>query len=78
VQWSLSAESGLVHRSKKHLYSITSSAMESTPGRHLDAERSHRLKVDDELEFGWPPYGAAPCGATLFGWPPCGAITDRN
>ena len=32
-------------------YSITSSASESSPGGHLDAKRSRRLKVDDELEL---------------------------
>jgi len=38
-----------VHRSKQQLYSLTSSAIESHPWRHLDAERSRRMKVDDEL-----------------------------
>jgi hypothetical protein len=38
-----------MHRSKQQLYSLTSSATESHPWRHLDAERSRRMKVDDEL-----------------------------
>jgi len=38
-----------MHRSKQHLYSITSSAIESHPWRHLDAERWRGMKVDDEL-----------------------------
>ena len=36
----------------RKVYSITSSAMESTPGRHFDAEGSRCFKIDNELEFG--------------------------
>jgi hypothetical protein len=38
-----------MHCSKEQNHSITSSAIESHPWRHLDAERSRRMKVDDEL-----------------------------
>jgi hypothetical protein len=40
-----------MHRSKQHLYSITSSACEQE-GRDIETERFCSLEVDHQLELG--------------------------
>jgi hypothetical protein len=42
-----------MHRSKQHLYSITSSAVASKEGGTVRPKRLRGLKVDGELELGW-------------------------
>ena len=43
-------EAALMHRSKQHLYSITSSARAEQRGRDSEAERLGGLEVDNETE----------------------------
>src|SRR5256885_9127658 len=48
----ISAAAGLAHRSKQHLYSITSSARGGQRGRNVNAERFGCLEIDDQLKLG--------------------------
>ena len=48
----LCAKSRLMRRSKQHLYSITSSAIASSAGRHVEAERLGGLEIDHQFKLG--------------------------
>src|SRR5712672_1827488 len=49
--WSESANNSLMRRSKRHLYSITSSVRASSIGERLTPECLRNLEIDDQLKF---------------------------